>query len=408
MIRTLLTWCAVVALAPACGASTAAKDAGAPPPTWHADIQPLVARQCLGCHAKGDIAPNPLDTYADARPQADLMAADVKARRMPVWKPDPACGGPFVGERVLTQAQIDLFDAWARAGAPEGNPADAPAALDAGVQGLPHVDAELVMPEAYTPSATLRDDYRCFLVDPKLAAPAQVTGYDISPGERAEVHHVILYVVDRAEAQARDAAEPGAGWTCFGGAGLANASALGAWAPGMPAVTYPAGTGIKLETSKVLAVQVHYNMDAGVRRPDLTRAKLMYAQTPVTNAYLVPLVDDGFSVPPHAMNYTPPNHPKAFPNDYGVPLRIFGFLPHLHQMGKRITVTGPGEACLVDIPAWDFHWQQQYFRRTPVTVLPGEALRLTCTWDNTSDRELHWGEGTSDEMCLSFIYATPG
>lgn len=406
ILRSLLPALALGLLA-ACGSSTTTPDAG-PSVTWYRDVLPIVQANCLGCHATGQIAPNALDTYAAAKPQAALMAADVKSRRMPVWKPDPACGGPFVGQRILTQEQIDTIDAWATQGAPEGNPAEGLGAFDAGSLGLPRVDATIAMTEPYTPSASLSDDYRCFVIDPGLTASKFVTGYDIQPGVRPEVHHVILYAVDRTKALAKDAAEAGPGWTCFGGANINNAMPIGAWAPGMPAVTYPSGTGIELKANQVLAMQVHYNMDAHVRAPDVTSAKLMYATGSVTAAYLVPLVDDGFSIPPGVTNYTPPNHPMAFPNTYGFPIKVYGFLPHLHQLGQRITVKGPNDQCLVDIPQWDFHWQQQYFRRQPpVELKDGEALTLSCTWNNSTSRTVTWGEGTSDEMCLTFIYATP-
>lgn len=406
MTRLALSFLAL-GLVSACGGGLGKPDAG-PAVTWNRDVSPIVQSNCLVCHATGHIAPIALDSYAAARPQAALMAADVTSRKMPVWKADPSCGGPFVGQRQLSQGDIDTIVAWANAGAPEGDPKDAPAPWDAGTGGLPRVDATILMPEAYTPSATARDDYRCFLIDPQLAQDKWVTGYTIEPGVLQEVHHVILYAADRAKAVAKDQAESGPGWTCFGSSGVGDAPAIGAWAPGMPSVVYPSGTGIQLKTSQVLAMQVHYNMDANVRKPDLSTAKLMYAEHPVTSAYLVPLIDDAFSIPPGATHFTPSTYPMPFTNTFGFPVKVYGFLPHMHQLGERITVRGPSDECLVDIPQWDFHWQQQYFRKGPPLVLnDGEALTLSCTWNNPTDRTVTWGEGTSDEMCLAFVYAAP-
>ena len=104
----------------------------------------------------------------------------------------------------------------------------------------------LAMPAAYTPSAPTgagTDDYRCFLLDPRLASDAFVTGIDVLPGNPDVVHHVILFRVPPELGgrgrRRKDAAEPGQGWTCFGGTGLDdrrrsldNAPWLGAWAPG--------------------------------------------------------------------------------------------------------------------------------------------------------------------------------
>ena len=94
---------------------------------------------------------------------------------------------------------------------------------------------------------------------------------------------------------------------------------------------------------------------------------------------------------------------------------------HLH--GKSISVSmtkkSTGEKIsLIDIPKWDFHWQQFYFYQQPVTVEIGDILNLECTFDNRTEAQpiingqqvapqtLRWGEGTLEEMCLNFFYAT--
>ncbi len=375
--------------------------------TWHQDVAALTQKHCVGCHSSGGIAPFSLRTYAEAKPMASAMASAVLARRMPPWMPDESCGGPFVGERRLTSAELDTFKAWRDQGAPEGNPADARPLPDAGLVGLPRVDADLPMPAPYTPSAGLEDDYRCFLIDPQLTQAKSITGYDILPGVAAEVHHVIIYIVNKAQAVAMDSSQAGPGWQCFGGSGIADDSgAIGAWAPGVSAVTYPAGTGINLPADKALAMQIHYNTQTGVRLPDTTRLKLMYATTPVTPAYLLPLAAAGFEVPPMAQGFS---FTKPFPNTINLlpNIKLWGFLPHMHTKGVRITMRGPGNDCLIDIPRWDFHWQSQYFRTTPYTLPRGEAISMTCTWNNPTTSPLRWGEGTDDEMCFAYVYATP-
>ncbi len=72
-------------------------------------------------------------------------------------------------------------------------------------------------------------------------------------------------------------------------------------------------------------------------------------------------------------------------------------------------------ACLVDIPKWDFHWQHLYMFEEPVHVAPGQALRLTCAYDNSAANqpiiegvartpaEVRWGESSSEEMCVGIL-----
>jgi hypothetical protein len=355
---------------------------------------------CNGCHTAGGIAPFALDSYEAAKLKAPLMADATANKRMPPWLASKDCGGPFVGDRSLTDAQIAVINDWFLAGELEGNPADAPAPLGA-PQTLPKVDLTMQMPQAYTP--TLKDDYRCFIIDPALAQEQVVTGYDIVPGARAVVHHVIMYLVPRAAAVAKDAEDTKPGWECFGGANVNTEGTLGAWAPGGVPVRFPANTGIRVGTNQVIALQVHYNTENAVA-PDQTSIKLMYGTGAERSAYLLPLVADNFAIPANGQNYS---HSEDFPNTLGFGLNVWGFLPHMHTKGKKISLTaGATNECLVDIQRWDFHWQSQYFRKTAYNLARGSAVHLSCTWDNPTASVVRWGEGTSDEMCFAFVYAT--
>jgi len=66
-----------------------------------------------------------------------------------------------------------------------------------------------------------------------------------------------------------------------------------------------------------------------------------------------------------------------------------------------------GNNCLIEIPQWQFHWQQMYFFKDDGLTIPkGTDVKYTCTWDNPSDRTVRFGEGTEDEMCIAFFYTT--
>ena len=69
-----------------------------------------------------------LVTYEQARPWARAMKTAVASKKMPPWFADPAYGH-FSNERRLSAREIELIGRWADAGAPAGNPSDAPAPL---------------------------------------------------------------------------------------------------------------------------------------------------------------------------------------------------------------------------------------------------------------------------------------
>lgn len=384
-----------------CGLSPGGSDSGELP-TFYKDVMPITQQSCGGCHTEGGIAPFAMDTYEQVKAQAPAIANAVVSKRMPPWLASQDCGGPFVNDRHLSDEQIDVIKRWNEGGAPEGDVADRPAPVDRAAEQLARVDFQATMPEPYTPQ--LRDDYRCFIIDPQLDGEKVVTGYDIKPGSNSVVHHVIMYVVPREKALQKDAEDTTSGWQCFGGANTTTTGTIGAWAPGGSAITFPNNTGIALGKDSVIALQVHYNTDYA-HDADQTTVKLMFGSGRETHAYLIPLVADNFDIPAGAVGY---KHSEDFPNQLGFPIKVWGFLPHMHTRGTKISMTGGAEnACQVDIKKWDFHWQSQYFRKTALTVPNGSKLTLNCEWDNPGSEHLTWGEGTSDEMCFAFIFATP-
>jgi hypothetical protein len=370
-------------------------------PTWNKDVQPLVEAHCAGCHTQGGIAPFSLETYAETKPQLGAIAAAVQSRTMPPWMPSADCM-PIKNSRALTDEQIAIVLAWEQAGGPEGDPMAAPATVAAQSQGLTWVDETLTAATPYTPNGALTDDYRCFILPRSDTADRDIIGIDVEPDHRAMVHHVIAYTLDPSTAQSQDAADPGEGWTCFGGPGD-GAQMLGGWVPGTSATSYPEGTGIPLPAAKVVVIQIHYNLTAASPQPDLTRLKLQFAKNPVEKkASWTAMANWSFDIPPNATGYTSSTSTTLWTAGH-----VWGVFPHMHTLGRRITVTKAG-ACLMDVPSWDFHWQQGFFFDKPQgeAFTYGQDVTLSCTWDNTTAHDVRWGEKTTDEMCLAFFYVT--
>lgn len=66
------------------------------------------------------------------------------------------------------------------------------------------------------------------------------------------------------------------------------------------------------------------------------------------------------------------------------------------------------------------HWQRMYFLTEPEHFAPGDRMAVERHWDNSAGRQpfvdgvqvapkdVFWGEGTTDEMCLgTFYFTTP-
>jgi hypothetical protein len=324
------------------------------------------------------------------------------------------------------------------------------------------------MPRAYTPSAPTgsgTDDYRCFLLDPKIASDQFVTGFNVLPGNPDVVHHVIMFRVlpdGVAHAEQLDAQTPGPGWTCFGTSGMGGAGAeiddapwLGAWAPGGREQVYGRGLGAELEQGSRIIMQVHYNLLAG-NEPDRSAAELRLAPASDDIAALqTKLLPAPVELPCRPEHGDGPlcsraaalaDVKKRFGDGPGStadllhllcgagrpgPVQsctrpvtqaetIRGVAGHMHLLGKSIRIEvnpgKPGARTLLDVPVWDFDNQGSRPIR-PARVGPGDSIRVTCrhsqelrdrlpAFEGQPDKWVVWGEGTTDEMCLAILLVT--
>lgn len=401
---------------------SAPSDAGSPvdaPPaqtTWAEHVAPLVFQHCVGCHREGGIAPFSLTSYDEASTRAELIRTETTARRMPpsVVNASGSCNTFRDDVRWLSQAEIDTLARWVDDGAPAGDLSRVPP-VPPPPGGLPRTDVTLDMGVTYTPDGSRPDDYRCFVVDPGMTEDRFITGFQVVPGDARVVHHVILYSIPTANAErnaeALDAQDETPGYPCFGGPRVGDSQPLALWAPGGGATAFPNRTGLRLSGGRKAVLQVHYNTLGGTH-PDRSRVNLQLERSVFSEAYLVPYRPDVVSLPPR-MTEAVASDTLAIP-DLPAGLTsvwVHGVAPHMHTLGRTLRVETSHEGtnrCMVDVPRWDFHWQQLAFYQDPVQVFAGSSVSIRCTYDTTTrTTTTTWGEGTQDEMCLSYFYVTP-
>ncbi|HEU4368479.1 MAG TPA: hypothetical protein VFV05_09675 [Methylomirabilota bacterium] len=238
------------------GAGVAAT--GTPPVTFSDQIVRIFQAHCQTCHRPGEIAPFSLTTYADAYAQRRKIRHATQTRKMPPWKPVPGFGD-FLEPRRLSEAEIALIDRWVAAGAPEGDPGTLPPSREFPETwrlGAP----DLVLDTGVDFPVTTRehDLYRCFTIPTSFAEDRWVSAVEYIPGNRRVVHHLLTYVDTSGRSAVLDDAEPGPGYTCFGGPGFLPTGGLGGWAPGAGPHVMPDGVGMLLPAGARVVVQVHY------------------------------------------------------------------------------------------------------------------------------------------------------
>jgi hypothetical protein len=382
--------------------------------TYSHDIAPLVDANCISCHHDGNITPFSLTTYESVRQRAEVIAAVTKSRYMPPWKAEIGYGD-FTGVRHLSDAQIAEFDEWAGQGAPEGDTgAIPPVPSFAGGWSLRQPDAVYSMSQPYSIAADGRDVYRCFVLPTNFPTDRYLTAFEVQPGNPKVVHHVIAYLDTTGKARQLAAASGGYGYTSFGGPGFSPTGALGGWVPGNTPVPLPDGTGILLPKGADIVLQVHYHSD-GKPETDLSKIGIYFTDKPVDKRVRVfPIVYPALYIPAGDSDYRVKTS-QIIPAD----VTLLQVLPHMHLLGQKMVVnaTEPDGTFvpLVKIDNWDFNWQTTYTYATPIELPAGTRIRLVADYDNSSNNPRNpntppklvtWGEQTTDEMCIAFLFYT--
>jgi hypothetical protein len=399
--------------------------------TWHGDVRAVLERHCVSCHQPGNIGPFPMTSYADAHLVREAIVLSIEDGSMPPWMPADGCQD-YVAAPSISEDDKALVRTWLDEGAVEGNPDDYVPPPPPPPTGLSRVDLELTLPEPYLPTAK-PDDYRCFLLDWPHDTTSYVTGFEAAPDDLSTVHHMIAFAIrpdQVAEYEALDAADPATGYTCFGGPGGAITGPdsagtwLGAWAPGGATGDLPAGTGIEMAPGSKVVLQIHYNTLAGDLRPDASAVRLKIDGEVERPAFAMLWADPewltgGMPIPAGQADvvHTWELDPTLFMNlltdviPAATPFEIHSVAHHMHKLGtrgeQRIDRSDGSQTCLLQLPRWDFDWQQQYRFAEPIRFDPGDSLRLACEWNNEAgEQTVNWGEGTQDEMCLGVYYIT--
>jgi hypothetical protein len=234
---------------------------------------------------------------------------------------------------------------------------------------------------------------------------------------------------------------------------------LAAWAPGVPAQTFPGGTGMKWPKGSRIVLQMHYNLLMGKGadrtkvvlkvRPDdnsLTALHTMLLLAPVelacpkgikgklcnraaSVAEMVKRSNEGARQLADGLGYlcygrSPFAHAATRCTwSAQTAMTIWGVAGHMHLLGNTISVvvgTNTNTPTrILNITRWNFDDQRARKLAKPLTVGAGTSLKVTCTYNpklrqllpelrKLPPRYVTWGDGSSDEMCLSMVlYSNP-
>jgi hypothetical protein len=163
-----------------------------------------------------------------------------------------------------------------------------------------------------------------------------------------------------------------------------------------------------------LLSQMHYTAN-GAEQKDLSSVGLVFADpASVTREVRTDLaINLGFRIPAGAENFEV-QASRPFMKD----TLILSFMPHMHLRGSafRYELQYPDgrSEVLLDIPKYDFNWQNTYVLAEPRLAPKGSKLHCVAHFDNSENnlanpdptQPVGWGEQTWEEMMIGWFVRT--
>jgi hypothetical protein len=370
-------------------------------PTFSKDVAPILNERCVSCHRSGEAAPMSLRTYTEARPWAKSIKAQVASRTMPPWHAEPGVN-KFANDRRLSDAEVATIVKWVDAGAPEGNPADLPKPsqfIDGWNFGKPDMVFDSGVDFKIPASGVV--PYQFLKVDPGFKEDTWVQAVEVRPTQRAQVHHILVFVQDGEKGQTR------------GGEQFSNM--LIGYAPGVPTITWDKDTAFLVKAGSTFLFQVHYTVNGKEASDRSVLGLKIRKDAPKYQAFSGSAMNPRLNIPPGEANYQI-SQTFTFRED----TTLLDLTPHMHLRGKafKYVLTYPDgrSEVLLNVPHYEFNWQLSYILAEPRQVPAGSKIEATAWYDNSPankynpdpTKAVHWGDQTWEEMMIGFFnYKVP-
>ena len=373
--------------------------------TFAKDVARILNKHCVECHRPGEIGPFSLTSYDEAVGWADTIDEVVRQGRMPPWHADPKYGH-FANDSRLSAEEKKTIADWIQAGTPEGDPKDSPRGPKF-CRRLAHSEAGRRLHD----SQALQSEGDRHDRLPVFCHRYRFHGGQMDSGGRGETELSsrrpsrarLRAAAERApgsqsrglqspqkrragQPRRRPSGAPGGGNAARGGGPAAAAGGngdggfiskwLAATVPGARPMWLPEGMAKRVPAGSRLVIQIHYTA-TGAPQEDQCAIGLVFADPKTVRKEVVTdmVVNPRFEIPPGDPNYKVEAE-RVLEQDE----EVLMLMPHTHVRGigfkyEAIYPDGKKEV-LLDVPHYDFNWQNTYVLAEPKLLPKGTTLRV--------------------------------
>ncbi len=167
--------------------------------------------------------------------------------------------------------------------------------------------------------------------------------------------------------------------------------------------TMPEGVAIKVKAGQQLLLNLHlFNVGdtelTGISGTEILEVAAADVEHEAEAVLMGPVQ---FSIPPGNQVVTG----SCTPN---ISATIFGVFPHMHYLGTHMKVdvaATAGSTSLHDGP-YDFE-DQQIYPVSPTPIENGDVVEVTCSYTNSTNQTVSFGESSEAEMCFAAVFYYP-
>jgi hypothetical protein len=318
-----------------------------------------------------------------------------------------AAGGSATQPVMATGAAGSAAPGMTPTGTPNTNPADA----DIETCYELHAHGQPTVGDKSKYAVPMGETYTGFIFKAPWPAPVQGLRFRHLPDNAAVLHHWLLYSESSPLADGDIEACELAGPTGFLCGQASTRSLITGWAPGRGDFRLPEGVGLELPApGALLAVEFHYFNTGTAMASDGSGVEICTTSKFRANTASVTwLGSQKINVPARMMGTASgvcnPLRKGMGAND---PIHILFSWPHMHKLGIHMKSVVTHAAGAQEV-MWDgpFSFDNQALHDTPVLLMAGDSVATTCTFMNTTDNPVMFGQSTTQEMCYNFTYAWP-
>jgi len=361
--------------------------------TWSNEVAPIFYNKCAQCHHTGGISSTSLTTFNEVSPMANAINTYITNDEMPPWPPNNNYQ-QYVHNRALSSIDKTTILDWIANGFQEGNSANTPPPPvfnDGAILGTG--DLVVKMPTYTSKALAGHDDYACFSIPSGLTSNRVIKSVEIIPGNRQIVP------------------------------ALQTTKLIAGYTPGATPMTLPSVAPLKLGIPITAGSDIYFAMHypaGSFGEQDSTKVIFHFYpinETGIRQVYAAAIIENwNFTLPPDVITNVSGSYP---PGNNGLTneISVLSVFPHMHLLGKDIKsfAIKPNldTVKFIDIPHWDFHWQDFYFFKHMPYLPIGTTIKGNGNYDNTTanienpnnpPEPVYPGLNTTDEMFLIYFH----